>query len=257
MPALTARFRVPFRTITRGAIAHGYSNIRPVYVVNEFPKSGGTWISNVLSTLLRLPFHDNKTPPFEPQVLKGHFYFPGLIRNGVIVWRDGRDVMTSFYHHSFFKFADIPINHAFVDMMRDKYQFADYNDVKANLPAYLEGELAKPSYPSFTWAQFVDKWHGNGRLPEVKYEDMRRDPIVTLADLAKRMTGRTFSGAEIQAALAQHDIKKIVKQQKPVEGQRFFVRSGKAAGWKEDYSEEALDIFNRHAGYALKKLGYV
>ncbi len=253
------RYRTPIRTLVRGYIAYVHSNIARVYVVNEFPKSGGTWISNLLSNAVGLSFYDNVTPSIEPQVLKGHYIRGGkFINRGVTVWRDGRDVMLSYYHHSFFKFTDIPINHAFVDMMRSKYGFSDYADVQANLPAYLEGEFKNPSYPSFTWSQFVENWHDNRRFTAVRYEDFRSDPVGRLTALTENV-----SDGEIQLTLdvAQNivdkfDIKNILKNRNEKPGERFFVRSGKQGGWRDQYSNEAVEIFDHHAGHALKILNY-
>lgn len=256
MTAARIRFTAPARIAKRYLLAYGASHVSDIIVVNEFPKSGGTWVSNLVSTALGLPFYDNVTPPLTPQILKGHFYNPWTMNRGVLVWRDGRDVMVSWYHHCFHKFKDIPINHRTVDHMRAKYNFADYDDVRANLPAFLETEMKTPFYPSFTWPQFVERWHGNRRMVHVRYEDMRNDPNAELGRIL-RMLGRDSSDADIQAAIDKFDIKKVlVQREKTGDTSRNFVRAGKVGGWRDIYTDEALQIFDHYGGQALKALGY-
>ncbi|TWG95398.1 sulfotransferase domain-containing protein [Mesorhizobium sp. J18] len=256
MTVTKVRFNTPVRTAKRYFLAYGAAHVRNIIVVNEFPKSGGTWISNLISTALELPFYDNLTPPTRPQILKGHFYNPWTMNRGVLVWRDGRDVMVSWYHHCFHKFKDVPINHRTVDHMRAKYNFADYDDIRANLPAFLEREMKTPFYPSFTWPQFVERWHDNRRMVHVRYEDMRSNPNAELAKTIRRL-GHDSSESALQAAIDKFDIKKVlVEREKSGDMSRNFVRAGNVGEWRDIYTDEALQIFEHYGGQALKALGY-
>ncbi len=204
----------------------------------------------MLAEMARLPFHDNVTPPVEPQVLKAHYYRRGLMPRGVLVWRDGRDVMSSFYFHSLFKFVDKPFNHAFVDHMRAKYRFRDYHDIRSNLPEFLERELKRPSYPSFTWPEFASHWADETRFVHVLYEDFSRDPSSSLHRLMLRIAPEHASEHRAREVAERFSIKNA----KGGAGQ--FVRRGKVGGWQDDYSPEAVEIFNHYGGGALRRLGY-
>ena len=50
-------------TAKRLLMAHCLSGLLPIYIVNEFPKSGGTWLCRMLASALGMPFEDNVDPP--------------------------------------------------------------------------------------------------------------------------------------------------------------------------------------------------
>src|SRR5688572_4239666 len=75
----------------------------PIYLVSEFPKSGGTWFSQMLADYLGIPFPRHRLPRFESCVMHGHYLYHPRFRNAFCMLRDGRDVMVSAYYHRFFQ----------------------------------------------------------------------------------------------------------------------------------------------------------
>ena len=71
----------------------------PLFLVTEFPKSGGSWVCQLLSAYLQLPYPRNVRPRIESSVLHGHMLYHRRHRNVTVVLRDGRDVMVSAYYH--------------------------------------------------------------------------------------------------------------------------------------------------------------
>ena len=88
-----------FNALCRYILAHGFSNILPLYIINEYPKSGGSWISNIFSELLGVPFPRNRLPVLKSSILHCHKMQSWNLKNVFIVWRDGRDVLVSLYFH--------------------------------------------------------------------------------------------------------------------------------------------------------------
>src|SRR5690606_40098722 len=68
--------------------------------VVEYPKSGGTWLSRMLSELLGVPFAQHSLSPLAMEcLLHNHFLYKSNIKRNFYLYRDGRDVMTSLYFH--------------------------------------------------------------------------------------------------------------------------------------------------------------
>ena len=73
-----------------------------LYIVNEYPKSGGTWLSQMLADYLGIPFPRNRFPTIGKQVMHGHYYALRHNKRIICALRDGRDVMVSYYYHCLF-----------------------------------------------------------------------------------------------------------------------------------------------------------
>lgn len=71
--------------------------------VNEYPKSGASWIGQMLSESTKTPFPRNRLPIFGKSIMQGHYYNTFGLSNALIVWRDGRDVVVSQYYHWLFE----------------------------------------------------------------------------------------------------------------------------------------------------------
>ena len=152
----------------RYGMVHLLSSTVPLYVVNEFPKSGGSWTSQMLSEALGVPFPRNRFPSLRPSIIQGHFLSPWGMKNVLVVWRDGRDVMVSWYHHCLFK--NERHNSFLVDAVRGDLQLDDYSDVRGNLPAFIEYAFTRHRHPRFTWAGFANRWHGRRDVVYTRYE---------------------------------------------------------------------------------------
>jgi hypothetical protein len=96
-----ARIHAEENEVIRAGLVHLLSGALPLYVVNEFPKSGGTSVGQMLGRALRVPFPRNRLPVLRTSIMHGHYLSPRAMKNVVVAWRDGRDVMVSWYHQQF------------------------------------------------------------------------------------------------------------------------------------------------------------
>jgi hypothetical protein len=126
--------------LIRAGMVHLLSGAIPLYVVNEFPKAGGTWVGQMLGRALGVPFPRNRLPVFRKSIMHGHYLSPWGIKNVVVAWRDGRDVMVSWYHQQL-----IPHewNRAQVARSRRELPLEDYDDVYGNLRRDTPAELRR------------------------------------------------------------------------------------------------------------------
>ena len=107
--------------VSRHFLVYFASSLFPLYVVTEYPKSGGTWVSQMLSEYFSVPFPRNTLPKLRSSVMHGcYLYFPTM-SNVFVVMRDGRDVMVSYYYHSLF--IQGRFNESLVEQTRKVLQF--------------------------------------------------------------------------------------------------------------------------------------
>lgn len=181
-----ARIRSRVQAIRYKTYVRSFSGLVPYYIVNEFPKSGGTWLSQMLADVLELPFPRNRSLSLEPSIVHGHFLHPFGLHNTVVLWRDPRDLIVSFYYHCYF--LNEHHNQLMVKMMKQKCPFEDYQNIQANLPEFIHFINTRPISPRFTWAQFVQRWQKSDPALQTSYEELRGDAVSTLRRIVENMT---------------------------------------------------------------------
>ncbi|MEN8155079.1 MAG: hypothetical protein ABFR75_13765, partial [Acidobacteriota bacterium] len=80
--------------LSRFVLVRYFPNIIPFYMITEFPKSGGTWLGQLLSSYFDIPFPRNTFPKFRKSIVHGHFLpakSSGDIKKIFFLVRDGRD----------------------------------------------------------------------------------------------------------------------------------------------------------------------
>lgn len=238
----------------RLGMVHLLSGAVPLYVINEFPKSGGTWVGQMLGRALGVPFPRNRFPVLRPSIMHGHYLSPFGIKNAVAVWRDGRDVMVSWYHQQLFPHEHH--NDAQVERTRREVPFKNYENVYENLPAFIEYAFTRPHSPSFSWTDFLHRWHNLDNVVHVRYEDLRRDAPGELRRVVRELTGRRLDVEEAAAIADEFSFERQSGRRSGKEDKKSFLRKGVVGDWKEHFSQEAREVFDRHAGRELILLGY-
>jgi hypothetical protein len=71
----------------------------PKIVLTEHPKSGGTWVSQMISEYLNIPNPRGRMPPRCRCVLHGHYLYVAGANDTIVMWRDGRDMVVSHYYY--------------------------------------------------------------------------------------------------------------------------------------------------------------
>jgi hypothetical protein len=239
--------------LIRVGMVHLLSGVVPLYVVNEFPKSGGTWVGQILGRVLGVPFPRNRFPVFRTSVMHGHYLRPWGMKNVAVVWRDGRDVMVSWYHQQL-----IPHewNRTQVARSRRELPLDDYDDVYGNLPAFIEYAFTKPHSPDFSWASFVRRWHARKEAVHIRYEDLRRDTPGELRRIAWKVAGKKVSLERASAVAQEFSFERQSGRRSGEENKGSFLRKGVVGDWRSRFGPEAREVFDRYAGEELILLGY-
>lgn len=254
----TLRRRLP--AARHKAYVHVFSRFAPYYLVNEFPKSGGTFLAQMLAELLDLPFRRNAPIRFERSVTHGHFLRPWGLGKVVVIWRDPRDLLVSFYHHCYF--VNEHHNAALVAMMKHRLPFADYEDVRGNLPAFIRFVSATPVTPRFTWPEFAKAWLERPSAIHTSYERLRDSTPAELSRIACELSGGAVLASRAAAVADAHRFDRVKASAEAAAAakagvEKSFVREGSMGGWRKHFTTEAEAELSA-AGYAepMMRLGY-
>jgi hypothetical protein len=256
--------------LLRAGMVHLLSGALRLYVVNEFPKSGGTWLGQMLGRALGVPFPRNRFPFLRSSIMHGHYLEPWGMKNVVVAWRDGRDVMVSWYHQQLISHE---WNEHQVSRSRRELPLEDYTDVYGNLPAFIEYAFSRPHpmrspgadfarpftsphAPNFSWIDFVRRWHGRKDAIHVRYEDLRRDTVGELRRIVFGLTGERLSPPTAGTIAEEFSFERQAGRQPGEENKRSFLRKGVVGDWHSHFSPEARETFDRYAGDELILLGY-
>jgi len=241
--------------LIRYGMVHLGSGVLPLYTVNEYPKSGGSWVAQMLAAALELPFPRNRLPLMRSSIMHGHYLQTWNMRNVLVVWRDGRDVVTSLYYHSLIPRRDRP-NPRGVAIARKNLPFENYEDISANLPGFVEYVFERNRHPAFTWANFVTAWNGKADVVHVKYEDLLEDCSGQLRRITRELTGTELAKARADEIAEKHSFGAQSGRRRGEEDAGSFLRKGVAGDWKNHFGDKARRVFDRYAGDALVALGY-
>jgi len=242
------------RALWRAILVRGFSGLIPLYVVNEYPRSGGSWVTQLLSAALTVPIFPSRTAEtakFRSYVVHGHRLRPFGLRNVVAVWRDGRDVMVSYYFFHYFRAAGAKEN-----LVEKRLRFLDREDVTRNLPRLIERTFTRPIEPRFSWSEFVRVWYRREHVVHVRYEDMRARPVAELRSVVQKLTGTCLDEGVAENIIERFSFEKQANRKPGVENRRAYFRKGIVGDWKNYFNLEARQIFNHYAGDELIQLGY-
>lgn len=244
---------------TRMVMQNTLSGLFPLYLVTEYQKSGGTWVGQMLSSYLDIPFPRNRLPILKKSVLHGHLMPTPFLKNVLCVFRDGRDTTVSSYFHMLFE-SDKNSPHL-VDRCRDDLQFSDYDDVRSNMPRFIEylfSEHHKKTLTrrnQFTWSEFVDAWLPRD-VVQVKYEDLVSNGVEVMSVVINKLTGDAADLEKLSKIVDEFSFEKQTNRKPGEENTKSFLRKGQPGDWLEKFSRESAEIFHHYAGKQLIDSGY-
>ena len=246
----------------RFVITH-YGESFPIYVVSEYPKSGGTWLGRMVADCLQLPFPQQYRLPLAMScVVHTHWAYDARLRRAFYLYRDGRDVMVSLYFHRMRRIGE----QRYVSDWRHKQVYErlfgkgyDAADVKRHLPRFIEQEFNDPRDSRLTWRQHVESWYDPDNRPQVaylSYERLLSDTEATLSEAVAHVTGKPIDAWRVRMAVEKFSMVQQTGRAPGEEDRSSFIRKGVAGDWVNHFSREAAQIFNELAGDTLITLGY-
>lgn len=236
----------------------------------EFPKSGGTWLGQLISDSLDIPFPRNEFPTLKRSLYHSH-YLPKykIPTNNHIVYliRDGRDVIVSLYHHQLLWNDKNKLSPKDVLYHRKQVPFSDYENIKKNLYDFIQYTFEhKPSkWQQFTfmgnWYDYNQAWlkemQKNDRVVMVKYEDLLTNATSTLEHLLGQMfPNERFKKEELEKIVERYSFKNQTKRQNGEESTQSFLRKGISGDWRNYFGKKESELFKHYTKKLLVDLGY-
>ncbi|MDG5466839.1 sulfotransferase domain-containing protein [Deltaproteobacteria bacterium IMCC39524] len=236
----------------------------PFWYVCEYPKSGGTWLGQILSDYLRLPFIGHATifPIGMSSVIHNHWGFNRKLKRCFYLYRDGRDVMVSLYFHRMRAIKteyDKPFNRAMEKRYKQLYGVGfDPDDIVSNLPIFIQSEFQYPRMARLNWRDHVNAWRaGDGdKVVLLSYEEMHNDPASTLLRCLASFSENQVDQSALDEAITRNSFQAKTKRARGEEDRNSFVRKGIVGDWKNHFNRESAEVFDELAGPLLLDLGY-
>mgnify|MGYP000129611600 CR=1 FL=1 len=221
--------------------------------LNEFPKSGGSWLGEMLADAAEIDFPRNRFPDSRAMLFHGHSLRNNDIIRKVVLWRDPRDVMISWYHHCVI--GNSHVNPRVVSQVRAQLKFADPLNVAENLSAFIEWSFLSPMSPRFSWSRFFDVWFSRADVVNVRYEDFRLNPIESLSFLLDKLSIDCDIG-QIERIVDAHSFERVSGRSPGVEDKASFVRKGAIGDWMNYFDDESMEVLRNLVGGRAELLGY-
>jgi hypothetical protein len=240
--------------LSRFLMANLAAEFLPLYIVNEYPKSGGTWVGQLLSEAFKIPFPRNRLPMLRSCILHGHSIKKRNMKNVVVVWRDARDILISQYHHCLF--LQDNFNAKEVGIAKKDLKFEDNNDIQKNLMRFIKYVYEDKRIVNFSWSDFVNSWARRSDVVHVKYEDLHRDTTGELKRVVKELTGKIIELKELQRMVHKYSFKRQTGRKQGEENPKSFLRKGIVGDWKNYFTKDSKELFAQYAGEALIRMGY-
>ena len=154
----------------------------PFYYVTEYPRSGGTWLSQMIADYLQIPFPTHYVLPigFE-SVLHNHWSYSPRLKRVFYLYRDGRDICVSmlFFALRGLRLQD-PATHRYFSRRLAGIGSADINELNPAqlMPRFVEAWVKRPMGCRQSWTSHVAEWaFERPNVVCVTYEDLRRDCV--------------------------------------------------------------------------------
>ena len=236
-------------------IGFRYAKQFPMYFVVGFPRSGTSWLSDLVADYYNLPRPKHYYLPVAfASVLHTHFKPNRRFKNTFYTHRDGRDAYTSYYFVMLKLVKDNPegfYGKYYRNLLGDRIFDEAFH--QRNFYLFLKDHLER----KISWSKHIDIWlsaaEKNREIVVLSYEGLLKDTYGTLAAAVRQLDG------EVNEEILRDIIEKnsFEKQKKRPESQhKTPLRKGKNNTWKELFTRDSALLFDQYCGNLLVRLGY-
>ena len=245
-----------YNSLIRYILWHFMAKKLDLIHVVEYPKSGGTWLTQLLSDYLGIYYPRNVVPKFRKSVIHGHYEYNSAFNKTICVIRDGRDIAVSYYHHMLLGNEKIPKR--ITTANRKKLGFKNPEDVKANLPEFIRylNEDYTRRFNRHRWHDFVESYSKEQDVLMVKYEDMLADTSSVLIKCLEFLGEKEVDNERLGLTIEKYSFKRQSQREAGEENKKSFLRKGISGDWKNYFTPEAVNVFKQYSGECLLELGY-
>ena len=247
--------------ITRQVGKH-WGEAFPFYYVMEYPKSGGSWLADMIADYLQIPRPVMPVLPIGfPAVLHGHWSYSPKYRRVFYLHRDGRDVVVSSYFRILQEIRDPPYASSPAYYRRRFPSLfdpdADVDDARTALPGFIAEWATRPAATRLSWSRHIDQWaFDRPNVVTLSYEELLRDAVATLARVIPVHTGKPVDRERLEATVHKYSFEQQTGRERGAEVRGAIIRKGVAGDWRNHFTRKAGEVFDRHCGETLVRLGY-
>jgi hypothetical protein len=161
--------------------------------------------------------------------------------------------MVSWYYHCIFgSEKTLP---QFTARVRADLAFADFNDIRSNLPMFIDYSFTRQRTPRFSWNDFFDSWYGYELAVHTSYELLRSEAEKELARVCEELGFRPTSG-EVTRAVDRFSFEAVSGRPAGSESRGSFLRKGVVGDWRNQFSSDAAKVMAHYVGDRILRLGY-
>ncbi len=224
----------------------------PFYYVVEYPRSGGTWIAHLLSDYLQIPLPKHSLLPIACRaVIHNHWKYHRRLSRPVYVLRDGRDVAVSMMFYALRRLGDGYYARRFPSLLK-----IDDNNHRQVMPLFLREWFEHPAGCRISWPRHVRQWAFREHVIVVRYEDFNRDSLSALCDLLHKLNVNNVDEQLLTMTVKKFSFQQQTKRKAGEEDVTSNKRKGVVGDWRNYFSKEAAEMFERHTRGLLTELGY-
>ena len=240
------------------------------YLLVEYPKSGATWLGQLISSYLNIPFPRNRFPVLRESMIHGH-YLPKKnfkeFKKIFYMVRDGRDVMVSAYYYYLVLLESMDKNNKDTSYFKRNLNFENIEDIKNNLPKFIKfmfthrpSRFIRFSYEG-NWSDFNEEWYNyykknKSKVIMVRYEDLLKDTEKELIRILNLLDVFEIKNERVEKIVEEYSFRRQSGRKQGEENTKSFLRKGIAGDWKNKFTKESAGIFDYYAGDMLIELGY-
>lgn len=224
---------------------------RRAYYVLGYPKSGTTWLADLLNGYTGYPWHGRGlSPAGSHRIVHTHRFFPRVDKRTIYLLRDGRDAMISYYTALSRQSSLAAHRQALQRWLPAPF---DMQHLCENLPDFI-GIIQRQWRSSIPYRRHVLR--GLTRCRHVvRYEQLRADPARTLLGALEFLTEGPCDEPRVRAVVEMNSLEHVRKNPRD-QHQQEFLGAGVVQGWNRYFTRAAGEAFLRHCGDALIVAGY-
>jgi len=235
----------------------------PLLSIAEHPRSGGTWVAEMLADYFQLPFPKySRFPVACAAVIHTHLWYSPRLPKAVFVVRDGRDLVVSSY------FYTLQWIERLLALSQHRHRHirlypsllgatTDEADCRERLPRFITDWWSNPIGCRFNWGDYTTSWTTNrANVIVTSYEALRADCIGEMARLIELLTEIPVDVDRLTATVAKYS---FVRQTGRHPGQQNVLsnkRTGQVGDWRNYFAREAAIEFQSLAGDMLMRRQY-
>ena len=132
---------------------------------------------------------------------------------------------------------------------------ADLSDISTHLSKYIEHLFANPLGSKENWTEHINGWFERPGVQYIRYEDLRSDCVGAMTRLLQGL-GHEIEPERVERAVENFSMERMTGRRPGQEDSNSFIRKGVVGDWKNHFTREAAETFDRLAGDMLIRLGY-